>query len=173
MSVSRSLRFQILRRDGHTCRYCGASAPEVKLTVDHVVPEALGGTNEASNLVTACDPCNGGKSATPPDAAHVAQVADDARRWADAMLLAADAMLEDLGKRNAHRAEFDQAWIAWQYGPADNHRVSLRVWKRRVARLLRQSRPARCSHCNPRGNPRPAPTFAVGYRRKTRGRNRR
>lgn len=74
MAVSRSLRFQVLRRDGHRCHYCGATAAEAKLTVDHVTATALGGTDTADNLVTACEPCNGGKSATPADAALVAQV---------------------------------------------------------------------------------------------------
>ncbi|AWN05089.1 HNH endonuclease [Gordonia phage Easley] len=38
MAVSKRLRYEILRRDNHTCRYCGATAPDVPLTVDHVVP---------------------------------------------------------------------------------------------------------------------------------------
>ena len=38
MALSKRLRYEILRRDNHTCRYCGASAPDVTLTVDHVVP---------------------------------------------------------------------------------------------------------------------------------------
>lgn len=74
MAVSRALRFQVLRRDGYRCHYCGATAAEAKLTVDHVTAVALGGTDTADNLVTACEPCNGGKSATPADAALVAQV---------------------------------------------------------------------------------------------------
>ena len=28
MAVSKRLRYEILRRDNHTCRYCGASAPD-------------------------------------------------------------------------------------------------------------------------------------------------
>jgi len=31
MAVSKRLRFEILRRDDHACRYCGATAPEAKL----------------------------------------------------------------------------------------------------------------------------------------------
>src|SRR6185369_3226628 len=62
MAVSKRLRFEILRRDNHTCRYCGRSAPEVKLTVDHVKPEALGGRTEPDNLVAACSDCNAGKT---------------------------------------------------------------------------------------------------------------
>lgn len=56
-------RFAILKRDNFACRYCGAKAPDVKLHVDHVHPRSLGGTNDPSNLVTACEDCNMGKSA--------------------------------------------------------------------------------------------------------------
>ena len=34
MAVSQCTRFEVLRRDAHTCRYCGSSAPDVKLTVE-------------------------------------------------------------------------------------------------------------------------------------------
>lgn len=85
MAVSKRLRFEILRRDDHTCRYCGRSAPDVPLRVDHVIPEALGGTDDPTNLVTACEPCNTGKSSIAPDAAIVADVATDAQRWAVAI----------------------------------------------------------------------------------------
>lgn len=33
MAVSKRLRYEILRRDDHACRYCGDRAPDVKLTV--------------------------------------------------------------------------------------------------------------------------------------------
>lgn len=77
MAVSRRLRFEILRRDGHTCRYCGAKAPEAALTVDHVIPVALGGGDEPNNLVAACSDCNSGKSSVPADAAVVEDVDED------------------------------------------------------------------------------------------------
>lgn len=60
--LSKSLRFEILTRDGYRCRYCGASAQTSKLHIDHVLPKALGGRDEAANLVTACADCNHGKS---------------------------------------------------------------------------------------------------------------
>lgn len=85
MAVSKRLRYEILRRDNHTCRYCGSAAPEVKLTVDHVVPTALGGADEPTNLVAACADCNSGKSASAPDAPLVDDVTADALRWAAAM----------------------------------------------------------------------------------------
>lgn len=58
-----SERFEVLRRDNFTCRYCGRKAPSVRLQVDHVVPWSAGGGDNLSNLVTACEECNRGKSA--------------------------------------------------------------------------------------------------------------
>lgn len=45
--------------------YCGAHGEEhgVGLTLDHLVPVELGGTNEPTNLVTACLSCNSAKGA--------------------------------------------------------------------------------------------------------------
>lgn len=85
MAVSKRLRFEILRRDNHACRYCGRSAPEVQLTVDHVTPVALGGTDSPENLVTACTDCNGGKSSIQPGSSLVEDVDADATRWAAAI----------------------------------------------------------------------------------------
>ena len=89
MSVSKRLRYEILRRDNHTCRYCGESAPDVKLTIDHVTPVSLGGSDEPDNLVAACPDCNAGKAASNPDAPLVADVSDKAVRWAKAIQQAA------------------------------------------------------------------------------------
>ena len=58
-----SLGFRILRRDGSSCIYCGRTPQNdgVQLHVDHVKPRVAGGSNEESNLVTACRDCNLGK----------------------------------------------------------------------------------------------------------------
>ncbi|OZC59242.1 hypothetical protein CH276_22605 [Rhodococcus sp. 06-470-2] len=77
MAVSKRLRYEILQRDGYTCRYCGAKADnETRLVVDHVLPKALGGKDEPDNLITACEPCNVGKSSTTPGLDLVADVAE-------------------------------------------------------------------------------------------------
>lgn len=60
--VSKRVRFEVFKRDGFTCQYCGATPPKVVLEVDHVDPVAAGGTNDMDNLVTSCFPCNRGKS---------------------------------------------------------------------------------------------------------------
>lgn len=95
MAVTKRLRYEVLRRDNHTCRYCGATPPDVKLTVDHVTPVALGGTDEPANLVAACADCNAGKSSTSPDDALVEDVSQDALRWAKAMERAAEMQEEE------------------------------------------------------------------------------
>jgi hypothetical protein len=109
MAVSRSLRFQVLRRDGYRCHYCGATARDAKLTVDHVTATALGGTDTADNLVTACDTCNGGKSATPADASLVAQVQERDTQFQIAVA--------EVGEGDRERREFlDAFYIAWDLG---------------------------------------------------------
>lgn len=63
-------RFEILRRDNFTCRYCGRGAPAVELHVDHARARVNGGDNEDENLVAACVDCNlgkGGSDAEPPE----------------------------------------------------------------------------------------------------------
>jgi hypothetical protein len=116
MAISKRLRYEILRRDNHACRYCGAAAPDAQLTVDHVIPVALGGTDDPSNLVTACVPCNTGKSASSPDAPVVDDVAADALRWSRAMARAAEIAQLDL-RLKVHRREVfhDEIWCSWTY----------------------------------------------------------
>jgi hypothetical protein len=59
--VGKSLRFEIFRRDGFTCQYCGQQPPDVVLHVDHITPVVEGGTNDEMNLITSCQDCNLGK----------------------------------------------------------------------------------------------------------------
>ena len=60
--LSKAIRFEVFKRDKFTCQYCGASAPEVILEVDHIKPVSKGGTDDILNLVTACRDCNRGKT---------------------------------------------------------------------------------------------------------------
>lgn len=85
MAVSKRLRYEILRRDNHACRYCGATAPQVKLNVDHVIPQALGGSDKPTNLVTSCADCNAGKTSSMPGAMVVADVDQETFRRAAAL----------------------------------------------------------------------------------------
>lgn len=60
-AIPKSIRFEVFKRDSFKCQYCGATAPEVLLVIDHIKPVAKGGDNDITNLVTACAPCNSGK----------------------------------------------------------------------------------------------------------------
>ena len=60
--IPKSLRFEVLARDGYTCRYCGKRPPEAILEVDHMVSWRDGGKTTFENLVTSCRDCNRGKS---------------------------------------------------------------------------------------------------------------
>ena len=62
MSVGKTVRFEVFRRDGFTCRYCGSKPPDVVLEIDHVLPRRDGGGDEPLNLVTSCFACNRGKA---------------------------------------------------------------------------------------------------------------
>lgn len=115
MAVSKRLRYEVLRRDNHACRYCGASAPDAPLRVDHVTPVALGGSDAPANLVTACEPCNSGKTSSTPDAAVVADVSRDALRWASAVKQAATEMDAQDEVKVQYREAFLAAWNEWTY----------------------------------------------------------
>lgn len=64
-NISKRLRFEIFKRDSFCCQYCGQSAPNVLLEIDHIKPVSLGGETEILNLITACESCNRGKSNIP------------------------------------------------------------------------------------------------------------
>lgn len=113
MAVSKRTRYEVLKRDNHSCRYCGASAPDATLTVDHVTPVALGGSDKPDNLVAACRDCNSGKSSTAPDAELVAQVGEDDMRWAAAVKRAADAMQAETTARIERHRWFLDEWHKW------------------------------------------------------------
>lgn len=59
--LSIATREFVIRRDGAKCSYCGTlSGP---FHIDHVIAVALGGSDDPTNLVVACKPCNLSKGA--------------------------------------------------------------------------------------------------------------
>lgn len=59
--VRKDLRLAIYLRDGFCCIYClrdlRDAAPS-DISLDHLVPDSQGGTNEPKNMVCACRHCN-------------------------------------------------------------------------------------------------------------------
>lgn len=52
------IRKALERHYGDVCWYCKRSFPLGQLTIEHLLPRSLGGTNAMTNLRWACSPCN-------------------------------------------------------------------------------------------------------------------
>jgi 5-methylcytosine-specific restriction endonuclease McrA len=64
--IRKERRYAIYHRDNYTCCYCGeVFATHRGLSLDHVVARENGGSNDSTNLVTACVSCNSRKGDTP------------------------------------------------------------------------------------------------------------
>lgn len=57
------LREYLLEKFRRTCAYCGKV--DVPLQIEHIVPKSRGGSDRASNLALACEPCNRRKGNRP------------------------------------------------------------------------------------------------------------
>lgn len=94
-----STRLAIYHRDGFCCVYCGKGAEAGNpLTLDHLHAVELGGSNDPSNLVTACLSCNSKKQ-------------DKSIRAWFAALRASGVKVENIARRvrNAVRRQIDRA----------------------------------------------------------------
>jgi hypothetical protein len=58
--VPLSLRRQVAERARYRCEYCLTQQrlTGIKLTIDHIIPESLGGATDFDNLCQACWDCN-------------------------------------------------------------------------------------------------------------------
>jgi hypothetical protein len=63
VAISQKKRFEVFKRDGFKCMYCGCLPNQKVLEVDHITPVSKGGGNHMENLITACFDCNRGKGA--------------------------------------------------------------------------------------------------------------
>lgn len=132
MAVSKRLRFEVLKRDNYTCRYCRASDGE--LTIDHVTPVALGGTDRPNNLVAACVACNSGKTSMAPDAPPLAELTDREIAYEKARARVVARRLEDDKRRRAVQKRVEKYWdVTNGTYPAmpDDWRNSVDMWSSR------------------------------------------
>lgn len=141
MSVSKRLRFEVLRRDNHTCQYCGEKAPDVTLHVDHVVPVSLGGSDKPDNLVAACKDCNLGKTSVPADAPLVASVGEMAATYALNMTERMTLIRATLEAEDAYLDDFDSAWNKWTYSGTNEAVARPADYKSSIYRFARMGVP--------------------------------
>lgn len=106
-SLNKKTRFEVFKRDSFRCQYCGQSAPDVVLHVDHIKPVASDGGNEIINLITSCSSCNGGKGAIDLDDNSAIQKQKK--------------QLEELNERR-HQLEMMMKWRE-ELGKIDNDKV--------------------------------------------------
>lgn len=136
MAVSKRVRFEVLKRDGFRCRYCGATPTETELRVDHVIPAALGGSDDPSNLATACEPCNSGKTSSNLDDPIVDDIAADAERLADALkVVMAQRTAERDEQLAACRHYRDHVWASFT-GPGEETLPLPDDWRDSIRRFL-------------------------------------
>lgn len=137
--LGKRLRFEIFNRDRFTCRYCGAQADQAKLVIDHIIPVAKGGTNDPVNLITACEPCNQGKTdreigqavPTKVDAMRVIQESSEARAELELQRLAA----ERASKIAKMESEFDQNVVNFWCQLSGRERMSTEALRHTVRHI--------------------------------------
>lgn len=109
MTVNKRLRFDVLKRDQLKCHYCHRG--DVPLTLDHVIPRALGGMDVPENLVACCTDCNLGKSSTSLDEPLVAEVSAQAEAFRKALIAAKETVSLDI----EHEREYvDMVNLLWE-----------------------------------------------------------
>ena len=59
--VPGSVRYDVLKRARYRCELCGASAEDIALQVDHIIPRNKGGQDDLSNFQALCMTCNTNK----------------------------------------------------------------------------------------------------------------
>jgi len=107
-------------------------APDVKLTIDHVNPKALGGSDSPDNLVAACKDCNAGKTSVHPGAEIVADVAQDAVRWAAAMKGAIEIRATQRAARDEYVDVVDERWLGYTYTVDGSHLERPTDWRHSI-----------------------------------------
>jgi len=116
MTVNKRLRFEIFKRDGFRCTYCGATPVDSELHADHVVPKALGGQDTPENLTTSCADCNSGKASTSADDAMVAAVNEAVALEQAARERATKRVIAYSNSLHKFEAKVHQLWNFWVPG---------------------------------------------------------
>lgn len=124
--LSKRVRFEVFKRDGFRCSYCGRHPPDVLLEVDHIIPVCEGGDDVDDNLTSACFDCNRGKAgiplssvpkSLPEKAAEVAEREEQLAGYRAVMKARADRIDQDA---------FDVAAILLFKAPGEEFRVDRR-----------------------------------------------
>lgn len=124
-SISKRVRFEVFKRDGFTCVYCGRKPPEVILHLDHLVAVSKGGGNEDVNLVTSCADCNGGKSNQAINQLPLTHVVslEKSREKLEQMRELAKAVVEQKSLENQYLEIISDLWMQLQGDDPDEYKL--------------------------------------------------
>jgi ATP-dependent DNA helicase RecQ len=56
--MNKKRRYDILVRDRWKCRFCKREREIESLTIHHIQPQCMGGSDEPDNLLTLCSDCH-------------------------------------------------------------------------------------------------------------------
>jgi HNH endonuclease len=114
MTISLIIRQRIRHRANYLCEYCHSSeeASTSLFTLDHLMPQSLGGGDEEDNLALACHRCNGRRynfvDGTDPETQAIFPLFDPRKnRWSEHFTWSADGQ-KILGLTPIGRATIDR-----------------------------------------------------------------
>lgn len=76
--AKRLWRKSVKEQWNNECAYCGS---KTDLTIDHIIPRSLGGTDTTMNVVSCCQECNADKSHTEVEIWYFQQDFFSQERW--------------------------------------------------------------------------------------------
>ncbi len=136
--ISLQLRQRVADTAGHLCGYCQTQEAVIgmPLEIDHIVPEAAGGSSDESNLWLACPRCNQYKGmqtdALDEETGERVSLFDPRRqRWSDhfawrqgglymaGLTATGRATVKALQVNNPFVVRARQVWIAWGWHPPE------------------------------------------------------
>jgi hypothetical protein len=139
MSIGKRVRFEVFKRDSFKCQYCGATAPDVLLEVDHIQPSSKEGSDEILNLITSCEACNRGKSDhTLDDQSAVAKQRTQLERLQDRREQLEMMIQWSEGLADVHQQAVEWLFKKWQslapgFSLTDHGKQRIRKWSRQYS----------------------------------------
>lgn len=114
----------LYQRYDYRCVYCGHDGSRdlhshMLLSIDHLIPKALGGSDDNENLVCACIPCNRLKGHFDARLSQEAATGLNRKQIRDAMIRRATTEIEL--RREQLRQEFDDEIAEWRQSARGHH----------------------------------------------------
>ncbi|MBW4691265.1 MAG: HNH endonuclease [Lyngbya sp. HA4199-MV5] len=136
MSISHSMRQRIRQRANFLCEYCHSSeeASTALFTLDHLIPQSLGGNDNEDNLALACHRCNGRRynftDGLDPETQAVVRLFNPRHeQWSEHFLWSADGQLI-VGVTSIGRATVERLDMNDNYHDDRSIQRARRLWIR-------------------------------------------